>query len=312
MEQIKVLYWSFQSSQTINPTEKQLELFQRKYKSDYQQRTVFEGEELLDKFRLNSWRNAMFSEITSIIIAFEHENTLRVKYISGIEKDLLQNFNNLLRNSFQDYNLVHFDAGIVLPYIGVRLNKNGFITPPHQDLKYHNLRPWGLTGIDLKEYYKGAGDYSYSLEEIGDILGIDTNSIIPYEDEFTYYNSQDFEALKISAIKKVEVISKCYRKLQNQSELETVLIEETVKDVVEEKPKDWLKELYYANQMTSEIAEGLKQQIFSGKKPLKKDLENLFTIIRGVYLRTNFEVKDQDSKKTIELKEQEIKQLLGL
>jgi hypothetical protein len=64
--------------------------------------------------------------------------------------------------------------------------------------------------------------------------------------------------------------------------------------------------------MTEEVKQGLKQQIFGGKKPLKKELEHLFTIIRGVYVRTDFISGQQDSKKTIELKEQEIKQLLGL
>jgi hypothetical protein len=85
----KHLYWSFQSSQTLEPTEKQLELFQRKYKADYEQRTVYEGQELLDKYRLNGWRNSLFSSVTSIILAFEHEGTLRVKFIEGAEKDII-------------------------------------------------------------------------------------------------------------------------------------------------------------------------------------------------------------------------------
>jgi hypothetical protein len=313
MDKQKHLYWAFQSSQTLEPTEKQLELFQRKYKENFEQRTVYEGQELLDKYRLNGWRNPMFSDITSIILAFEHEGTLRVKFIEGTESDLLQNFVNLMRNSFQDYKLVHFDAGIVLPYIGTRLLKNG-LNNPHNDLKYQgqNFKPWNLTGTDIKDYFKGAGDYSYSLEEIAYILNIDCEGIIPYEDEVTYYANKDFESLNKSAVKKIETLSKIHRRLNNLEELETVIVKETVKNVVEEKPKDWLKELYYANQMTIEIKEGLKQQIFGGKKPLKKDLENLFTIIRGVYVKTDFISGQNDSKKTIELKEREIKELLGL
>ncbi len=307
------LYWAFQSSQTLAPTEKQLELFQRKYKANFEQRTVYEGQELLDKYRLNGWRNGLFSEVTSIILAFEHEGTLRVKYIEGAEKDLLQNFNNLLRNSFQDYQLVHFDAGIVLPYLGIRLLKND-LKVSHNDLKYQgqNFKTWHLTGVDIKDYFKGAGDYSYSLEEIAYILNIDCEGIIPYEDEFNFYESGNFDALNNSAVKKIETLSKIHRKLNSLEDLQTVIVKETVKDVVEEKPKDFLKELYY-NGMTEEVKQGLKQQIFGGKKkPTKKELEHLFTIIRGVYVQTNFESGQNDGKATIDKKEKEIKDILGL
>jgi hypothetical protein len=48
------------------------------------------------------------------------------------------------------------------------------------------------------------------------------------------------------------------------------------------------------------------------KKPTKKEKEQLFTILRGVYVRNNFEANDLDSKKVIEQKENEIKALLKL
>jgi len=311
MEQ-KHLYWSYQSSQSINPSEEELRLFQNKYKSDYEQRTVYEGEELENKFRLNGWRNPLFSQITSIILAFEHNGELRVKQIHGTEEDLLQNFVNLLKNSFQDYQLVHFDAGIVLPYIGLRLQKNGHLNSPNMGLKYQGYKPWDLKGLDIKQYFKGAGDYTFSLEEIAYILNINNEGIIPYEDEFSYYNSGDLESLSNSAIKKIEVLSQIHRKLFELPELQTNVVKETVKDVVVEAPTDWLKELYNANQFTNEIREGLKAQIFGKKKPTKKEIEHLFTIIRGAYIRTNFMANDQDSKKVIEQKELEIKTLLGL
>lgn len=311
MEQ-KHLYWAFQSSQIENPQEEELKLFQNKYKKDFEKRELYEEDELQTKFRLNGWRNPLFSKVTSIILAFEHEDTLRVKYIQGAESDLLQNFVNLLKNKFQDYQLVHFDAGIVLPYIGIRLQKNGFINPPNIGLKYQGYKPWDLKGLDIKQYFRGAGDYSYSLEEIGYILGIDTKGIIAYEDEFTYFTSGDFETLNNSAVKKIEVLSKVHRKLFSLPELTTVITKEKVENIQEEKPTDWLKELYNANQFTVEIRDGLKQQIFGGKKPNKKEKEHLFTIIRGVYVRTDFEINNPDSKKTIELKEQQIKDLLEL
>jgi len=310
MEQ-KHLYWSYQSSQSVNPTEEELRIFQNKYKKDFIQRELYEGDELEDRFRLNAWRNPLFSSITSIILAFEHNGELRTKYITGTEEDLLQNFVNLVKTQFQEYTLVHFDSGIVLPYIGVRLQKNGHLNPPNIGLKYQGYRPWDLKGFDVKQYFKGAGDYTFSLEEIASILNINREGIIPYEDEFTYYNSDNFEALKVSAIKKIEVLSQIHRKLFELEPLTTKLIEEKVEAVKEYVPTDWLKELYNANQFTNEIREGLKTQILKGKKMTKKDRENMFTIIRGVYLRCDFENKDQDSKAIIAKKETEINEFLN-
>jgi hypothetical protein len=284
MDKQKALYWAFQSSQTLDPTEKQLELFQRKYKANFEQRTVYEGQELLDKYRLNGWRNSMFSSITSIILAFEHEGTLRVKFIEGAEKDLLQNFNNLLRNSFQDYQLVHFDAGIVVPYLGIRLLKND-LKVSHNDLKYQgqNFKPWHLTGVDIKNIFKGAGDYSYSLEEIAYILNIDCEGIIPYESEFDYYESDNFEALNNSAVKKIETLSKIHRKLNNLEDLETVIVKETVKDVVEEKPTDFLKDLFYSKNLDKEAL----KELLKKKKLAKKDKEKVLDLISASLAEIN-------------------------
>ena len=87
----------------------------------------------------------------------------------------------------------------------------------------------------------------------------------------------------------------------------TTLVLENVKEV--EVPL--LERLYNNNQITLDIkneVEGLVKK----KKPSKKEKEQLFTILRGVYVRNNFEANDLDSKKVIEQKENEIKALLKL
>lgn len=309
MSENKTLYWSFQSSQLLNPTDTELEIFQRKYKKDFEQRTLFEGNELIEKFRLNGWRNALFSEVTSIILAFEYQGTLRVKYITGIEKDLLQNFVNIVKNDFKEYQLVHFDAGIVLPYIGVRLQKNGFINSPHIGLKYQGCRPWDLKGLDIKQYFKGAGDYSYSLEEIGYILNISSDGIIPYEDEFTCYNSEDFESLNNSAIKKIELLSKIHRILLELPQLETVVVKEKVEAVEEVKSVNFLALLWESQAMTLEVRVGLEKQL-KKKKLTKRDREIVREIILGVYCQNDFINGTLDSKATIEKKTKEVDKFL--
>ena len=304
MEQ-KYLFWAFQSSHSVTPTEQDLRIFSEKYKKDYEQRELYEGEELLTKFKLNSWRNPIFCEVTSVILAYEVEGNMRVKYITGDEKDLLLNFSNLLKNSFQEYILVHFDAEIVLPYIGVRLHNNGIINAPHKDLSYFGLRSWNFTGFDLKAYYQGGGRYSFSLEQIASILKIDSEGIILYEDEFTYFNSGRHAELKLSAIKRVEVMAEIFRKLKGLPKLNTILVEEEVKDIIEEQPKNILLELYNSNTLQVESAKSIKEKI--GKKKLtKKDKENLYTILRGVLIKNDFINGQQDTKAIIAKKEKEV------
>ncbi len=310
MEKQKFIYFSLQSSQTFEPTSKELLSFQRKYKKNFKTRELYEGQELLDEYRLVGWKHPRYSNIISMIVAFEVENNLRVRYITGDEKDILKEFNNILKKS-QDYTVVTFDSQIILPFLGIRMARNGMLSNTHIGIKYRNMRPWDIKSVDLQQYYDGAGNYKSSLKDIAEDLDLDCSNILEVEDEFTFYNRGDVDTLKKSAIQKVEVMCNSHRMMLNLPKLETILVEERVENVEEEKPTDWLKELYYANQLTEEIKVGLKEQVFGGKKPLKKDLENLFKIIRGVYVRTDFENKDQDSKNVIEQKEQEIKKLLN-
>lgn len=309
MEEKRYLYWSIQSAQSLEPTEQELEIFQAKFKEDYEQDIVYEGVELLQKFRLHGFRNPLFSQITSIILAFENGGEMRVKYITGDEADLLQNFVNLLRNSFQDYTLINFDSEILLPFLGVRLQKNNFLGSVHPNLRFQNMKSWNFTGVSLKDYYKGGGKYSFSLKEIAYILNIDAEGIINHRDEFNYVNSGNEEALKTSAIKQVEVMAEIWRKLNELPKLETVLAEEKVENVEEQKPLDWAKELFRTKKLTKEIKEGLLEQL-KKKKMLKKDKEILHDILSSIYLNTEMFHKEKDTEATTQVKKQEIKDLL--
>jgi len=309
MEQSKYIYFSFQSSQDFEPTSKDLISFQRKYKKDFTSRELFENEELLDQYRLRGWKSPRYSKIVSIILAFEHEQELKVRFITGLEIDLFTELNNVLRKS-QDYTLVDFESQIVLPYLGIRMLRSGFITPAHNGLKYRNSRPWDLKALDLQQYYDGAGNYKSSIKDIADDLGLNSNLIIEIEDEFTYYNTGDFEALKKSAIQKVEVMSQAHRILTELPPLQTVLIEEKVEDVQEEKFEvNLLKELHEANTITPTLKAKIKK-LCIGKRLTKKDKENLFVILRGILVHCDFEHNDQDSKKVILDKEEQIRKLI--
>lgn len=310
MDNRKQLYWAFQSTQIENPSEETLKRFQSRYKKDFETREVYVDSELEEKYKLNSWKNPLFSKIIGVVLAYEHKGTLRVKYIFGEERDVLISFVNLLTNKFQNYQLCHYDSEIVIPYVNVRLNFNGFFKEPHKDLKYRGLRPWDLTSLDIKQLYKGAGSYSFSLKDICHIFNIDSSSIIDVEDEFIYYNLEGEQHLKNSAIQQVEVLSQIHGILSGRQSLETILIEEKVKDVELEKPTNWLEVLYRENSFTEEIQNAIREDI-KGKKLLVRDRKNLRTILLGAYIHCNFEQKDQDYGDVIKAKELEVDNFLN-
>jgi hypothetical protein len=304
MNKTKYLYFSFQSSQNFEPNSNELASFQRKYKKDFKTRELYEGEELSYEYRIRGWKHPRYSHIISMIVAFEVEDKLRIKYITGKEIDILMEFNNILRKS-QDYEIVSFDNQIILPFLGIRMARNAMFNANHIGIRYKNCRPWDVKAIDFQQYYDGAGNYKSSLKDIAEDLGLDFDDIVEIEDEFTFYNVGDLETLKKSAIQKVEVISKAHRLLLDLPKLETVLIEEKVEDVVEEKPKNILLELFNDNSISKESAEVLKEKI--GKKKLtKKDKENLFTILRAVLIKNDFINGQQDTKAVTARKEGEV------
>jgi len=304
MNKTKYLYFSFQSGQNFEPNSNELASFQRKYKKDFKTRELYEGEELSYEYRIRGWKHPRYSHIISMILAFEVEDKLRIKYITGKEIDILMEFNNILRKS-QDYEIVSFDNQIILPFLGIRMARNAMFNANHIGIRYKNCRPWDVKAIDFQQYYDGAGNYKSSLKDIAEDLGLGFDDIVEIEDEFTFYNVGDLETLKKSAIQKVEVISKAHRLLLDLPKLETVLIEERVEAVVEEKPKNILLELYNDNSISKESAEVIKEKI--GKKKLtKKDKENLFTILKGVLIKNDFINGQQDTKAVIARKEGEV------
>ena len=189
------LYWKLQS---VNNTEllevgsEEFNIYREKFKKNFETRELMSEEETLIHYTYNSWRNPLFSKIYSLTLAFVDKEEIRVKYITGNEKDLLQTFLNSLKSEyFKDYQLVHSDAEYMLPYLGTRLDIHGFRTSLHKDLQYKGLRPWHLTGLSVRDFYQGAGVYKHSLKEIAWVYGLKTNYIEPVE-EFDFFRKKDY------------------------------------------------------------------------------------------------------------------------
>lgn len=308
------IYWNLQKTNASDKLEvgsKEFEMYRQHFKKDYETRELMTEQETVEHYEKFAYKNPLFSRIYSLTLAFENEGVLRVKYFTGSEKDLITTFLNTLKDShFSDYGVVHYDAEVILPYLGTRVAMNKIKTTLPNQLLYQNMRSWNFTGTCVRSYFQGGGVYKNNLKEIAWIYGIEAD-FIDFQDEFTAYQTGDFVGLEQSAVNQITTLVNVHRSLLGDSLLEEVVGgREFVQEVKEVEETDVLKDLYDANKLTPVIKNKIKKMC-AGKRLTKKDKENLYTILRGIYVRCNFEHNDQDNKKVIADKELEITTLIS-
>lgn len=308
------LYWKLQSINNTDMIEvgsDEFNIYREKFKKNFETRELMSEEETLIHYNYNAYKNPLFSKIYSLTVAFVDKGILRVKYITGEEKDLLQTFLNELKSDFfKEFQLVHSDAEYMLPYLGTRLDIHGFRTSIPKDLIFKGLKSWNLTGFSVRDHYQGAGAYKHSLKEIAWVYGLKTN-YIELADEFNHYRKGGFDILKDSAVDEIKTVANIHRILIGEEIVEEVsVVEQKVESVEEVKPTNFLALLYESQAMTLEVRAGLEKQL-KKKKLTKRDREIVREVILGVYLQNDFINNNQDSKATIEKKTKEVDEFLN-
>lgn len=308
------LYWKLQSvnqSDELEIDSLEYNLYRKHYKKDYVTRELMTMQETIEHYRLNAWKNPLFSRIFSLTVAIVEDNIVKIIYYTGAEKDLIQTFlNTVKKDRFKDYTLTHFGAETILPYLGTRIDKNGIKATTPSGLQYKGLRPWNLQGFCLRDYYSGAGVYKNSLEEIASIYGLPCDFIEPV-DEFTYYTAGRLEELKTSAANEIFTLVNAHRLMVGENIIEDLTCNELFVESVEEvKPVNFLALLWESQAMTLEVRQGLEKQL-KKKKLTKRDREIVREIILGVYIQNDFINGSQDTKATIEKKTKEVETFLA-
>jgi len=295
------IYWKLQSVNQTDELEidsKEYNLYREHFKKDYETRELMTMQETVEHYRLNAWKNPLFSRIFSLSVAIVEDNIVKIIYYTGVEKDLIQTFlNTLKKDRFKEYTVTHFGAEYILPYLGTRIDKNKIRTSIPSGLLYKGLRPWNLQGFCVRDYYSGAGNYKNNLKE----------SV----DEFTYYKSGKLEELKNSAVDEIYTLVNVHRLMTGEEIVTDVTCSELFVESVEEvKPINFLALLWESQAMTLEVRAGLEKQL-KKKKLTKRDREIVREIILGVYCQNDFINNAQDSKATIEKKTKEVDNFLA-
>ena len=289
-----ILFWKIQVARSeeelVDPDKMEL----------FKERLRLSGSEVKDvqqEWEETANKNPLFGRIVSLTLTFVKDNVIRIKYFTGDEEDLLKTFINTVKSPyFNDYTLACFDSQFLLPFLGIRLDINNIKEELPNGLKYRGLRPWDLSGIDVRDFYQGAGAYRPSLRELCYIYK-ESGDFYDWRDEDTiFYNQKGATTLlEKSSVTEMTSLVNVYRKMLHLEPLSEVEVsEDSVADVVIKEPETLLHELYETKRFDRDFQERLKKQLLK-RKITKRDTPTIISLVKAVY-REKIETIDRERK----------------
>lgn len=192
-------------------------------KTQYQRKDEITPDEFYE--RAGIW--AEFGKIICISVGYftikNAERQFRTKSIIGDEKELLEEFNNLINTHFSNpafvfcgHNIKEFD----IPYLCRRMLINGIQIP--EKLQLFGRKPWEIPHLDTLELWK-FGDYKHytSLKLLTHVLGIPSpkEDIDGSEVRNVYYNEKDINRIKKYCERDVIAVAQVLLRMRNESVL---------------------------------------------------------------------------------------------
>lgn len=281
-------------------------------------------EELIEKFNNEGGLYGEYLTVVCISAAFIHNGEIRINSFTGDEKDIIDNFlkvaefvhNRALENKGKLIALGHNIANYDIPvcrkvysryypmfnypdYIS-DLNTSGVLPIPE--------KPWILSErmLDTLQLQKGTNYMFSSMAEVAISLGLPS----PKQDTDGSKVAQMFREGRIQDIKNYcegDVLTS-FGILFKWIGQEVLPIAQK-SEPIEVKELSVLERLYQTNSFSAEIKKELEKTL-KKKKITDKDKEGIKEIVLAVYIRDDFENNQQDGKKVIESKTQEVEEWL--
>lgn len=278
------------------------------------------SQELIDLFNTEGGLYGEYLQIVCLSCAFIHEGEIRIKSLTGTEKEIIDEFlkvaefvNNRSGGVINvGHNIQNYDIPVLrkvfsryypmfsLPDYISDISTKGKLPVPE--------KPWVLSEriLDTLQIQKG-GNYMFSsMAEVALNLGLpspklDTNGSKVAE----MYANKEFD--RITRYCEGDVLTSM-KILFSWMGLSFLPVAESI-EKVEPKKLTVLEKISSDNDFTPEMQEEVKKLI--GKKKLtKKDKLNLKTILEAVWFKDDFINRNQDSKKDREHKEFEIEEFI--
>ncbi len=189
-------------------------------KTQYQRKDDVTPEEFYN--RAGIW--AEFGKIICISVGYftikNAERQFRTKSIIGEEKQLLEEFNDLVKTHFSNpafvfcgHNIKEFD----IPYMCRRMLINGINIP--EKLQLFGRKPWEIPHLDTLELWK-FGDYKHytSLKLLTHVLNIPSpkEDIDGSEVRNVYYNEKNIERIAKYCERDVVAVAQIFLRMRNE------------------------------------------------------------------------------------------------
>lgn len=290
------------NSKDIVVDSKEYELFKAKMEASNES---FDEEGLNTLYKDKAPLKLMYGRISTISIGFSKGKDFRVKTLKGSEEEILRQFADVASK----FRLIcGWNAlGFSLPTIVANSNKYFDVVDEFPDaFNPSGKKPWNLTSvIDVSDVVKGTYWGAPTLEEACYFYGIETNLLNGADISKYFWNGREDEVYENSENKLVALYKLFNYVRWDKEEINVVRANEETKISGE----DILRMIANTNSFTPKMKQTLYEHL-SEKKLTKKDKDNLFTIIRGAWVQTDFINMNQDSKKLILEKEEEIKEFI--
>ena len=290
------------NSKDIVVDSKEYELFKAKMEASNES---FDEEGLNTLYKDKAPLKLMYGRISTISIGFSKGKDFRVKTLKGSEEEILRQFADVASK----FGLIcGWNAlGFSLPTIVANSNKYFDVVEEFPDaFSPSGKKPWEIKSvIDVSDIVKGTYWGAPTLEEACYFYGIETNLLNGVDISKYFWNGKEEEVYENSENKLVALYKLFNYVRWDKEEINVVRANKETKVSGE----DILKMIANTNSFNPKMKQTLYEHL-SEKKLTKKDKDNLFTIIRGAWVQTDFINMNQDSKKTILEKEEEIKEFI--
>lgn len=309
-----LIFYDIETARAVEVLEENTPIYEAwKYKARYQNeinKKTGKEHTLEEYYYEKAPLYAPFGKVVTIVVGRIKDNRISLKaYYSYDEKELLEKFNADLeavyqsnpKSRFVSFNGVGFDT----PYLEKRSLING--VKPANLISEGHLEPWKVTQLDLSKIWKGNAFYPDSLVAVATAFGLPSpkDALDGSEVSAAFYEGRLDEIVKY-CLKDVETTARVYRKLAFKEDLEEGFDIIGGEIEVEETP---LLEKIYKAVAIDDITKTTIEDIFSKKKPNKKEKTILEDILTSLYV--NSEMFKSDKPEIKKAKEEEIKQLIN-
>jgi 3'-5' exonuclease len=265
--------------------------------------------ELIEEYAQRAALKMTYNKVVTIGVGYVRGDELRIKSIVGTEAEVIMQFCEVARrfSLICGFNIIQYD----LPMIVVNGMRHFNVVEMLPDaFNTSGKKPWDMKNIiDLMDVFKGTHFGFPSFDEACAHFGIPS----PKDDidgsmVSKVYYEEGVERIAKYVKKDVLATVQLFQKLRFEEIFtEFTDVDSEVREVIEKSPV--LERLYKGNELSLEICEDIIE-LFKGKELSTEEVDHIYTILRGVYVRTDFVNGDQDFKKVVEAKEEEIKELL--